>query len=259
MKHVLVADDDVAMRHLIVEYLTSHAFKVTAVSDSGQLKRVLACEPVDLVVLDFNLGREDGTDIVRNLTMKWDIPIIAISGDRLEEADRVVALELGATDFVSKPFGMREFLARIRVALRRRPISPQAKDRRSFHFSGWTLNLRQRQLISEESDEVKLTAGEFNLLVAFLERPRDVLTREQLLLASRVRGEEVYDRSVDVLILRVRRKLEADPANPRLIKTARGAGYFFDADVGIQHGDNGRLANSPYDNRMRVAHGPSPV
>ncbi|MBY3226141.1 response regulator [Rhizobium laguerreae] len=257
MKHVLVADDDVAMRHLIVEYLTLHAFKVTAVSDSGQLKRVLACEPVDLVVLDLNLGREDGSGIVRNLTTKWDIPIIAISGDRLEEADRVVALELGAIDFVSKPFGMREFLARARVALRRRPVSPRAKDRRSFHFSGWTLNLRQRRLISDEGDEVKLTAGEFNLLIAFLERPRDVLTREQLLLASRVRGEEVYDRSVDVLILRVRRKLEADPAKPRLIKTARGVGYFFDADVGIQQGDNGRL-NSPYDNRVRVAHGPTP-
>ncbi|MBB4232990.1 two-component system response regulator VirG [Rhizobium mongolense] len=259
MKHILVVDDDAAMRHLIVEYLTLHAFKVTAVSDSRQLNRVLACEPVDLVVLDLNLGREDGLDIVRNLTMKWVTPIIVISGDRLEEAEKVVALELGATDFVSKPFGMREFLARIRVALRRRPISPRAKDRRSFHFSGWTLNLRRRRLISEEGVEVKLTAGEFNLLVAFLEKPRDVLTREQLLLASRVRGEEVCDRSVDVLILRMRRKLEVDPANPRLIKTARGAGYFFDADVEIHYGDNGRPVSSPYDNSARAAHGPSPV
>ncbi|WP_289851755.1 response regulator [Sinorhizobium meliloti] len=236
MKHVLVIDDDVAMRHLIVEYLTTHAFKVTAVSESGQLHRVLSCEPVDLVVLDLNLGREDGLDIVRDLTRKSDIPIIIISGDRLEEAEKVVALELGATDFVPKPFGMREFLARIRVALRQRPIIPRTKDRRSFYFAGWTLNLKQRRLTSEQSGELKLTAGEFNLLVAFLEKPRDVLSREQLLLASRVRGEEVYDRSVDVLILRLRRKLEPDPANPRLIKTSRGAGYFFDADVEIHYG-----------------------
>ncbi|QPB24767.1 response regulator (plasmid) [Rhizobium sp. 007] len=236
LKHVLVIDDDVAMRHLIVEYLTIHAFKVTAVSDSRQLNRVLSCAPVDLVVVDLNLGREDGLEIIRNLATKSDIPIITISGDRLEEAEKVVALELGATDFVSKPFGMREFLARIRVALRQRPINPRAKDRRSFYFAGWKLNLNQRRLIFEQSGEVKLTAGEFNLLVAFLEKPRDVLSRERLLLASRVRGEEVHDRSVDVLILRLRRKLEPDPANPRLIKTSRGAGYFFDADVDTDYG-----------------------
>ncbi|MQW86654.1 response regulator [Sinorhizobium saheli] len=236
MKHVLVIDDDFAMRHLIAEYLTMHAFKVTAVTDSWQFNRVLTCEAVDLVVVDLNLGREDGLEIVRNLAKKSDVPVITISGDRLEEAEKVVALELGATDFIAKPFGMREFLARIRVALRGRQVSPKTKDRRSFHFAGWTLNLKQRQLISEQTGEVKLTSGEFNLLVAFLEKPRDVLSREQLLFASRVRGEEVYDRSVDVFILRLRRKLEVDPTNPRLIKTFRGAGYFFDADVEISYG-----------------------
>ncbi|WP_083338391.1 response regulator [Ensifer sp. LCM 4579] len=238
MKHVLVIDDDVAMRHLITEYLTMHAYKVTAVTDSWQFNRVLTCDAVDLAVVDLNLGREDGLDIVRNLATKSDVPIITISGDRVEEAEKVVALELGATDFVAKPFGMREFLARIRVALRERPVSRRTKDRRSFHFAGWTLNLKQRRLISEHSGEVKLTSGEFNLLIAFLEKPRDVLSREQLLFASRVRGEEVYDRSVDVFILRLRRKLEADPANPLLIKTSRGAGYFFDADVEISYGGN---------------------
>ncbi|MGH0276837.1 response regulator [Sinorhizobium meliloti] len=236
MKHVLVIDNDVAMRHLIEEYLTMHAFKVTALSDGGQLSRVLSCYPVDLVVLDLALGREDGLDIVRNLTSKTDIPVIVISGDRLEETEKVVALELGATDFVPKPFGMREFLARIRVGLRQRAVVPRTKDRRSFYFAGWTLNLKQRRVISEQRGELKLTAGEFNLLVAFLEKPREVLSREQLLLASRLRGEEVYDRSVDVVILRLRRKLEADPANPRLIKTFRGAGYFFEADVDIHYG-----------------------
>ncbi|MBO9126476.1 MULTISPECIES: response regulator [Rhizobium] len=236
LKHVLVIDDDVAMRHLIVEYLTVHAFKVTAVADSKQFNRVLSSETVDVAVVDLNLGREDGLEIVRTLATKSDVPIIIISGDRLEEADKVVALELGATDFIAKPFGTREFLARIRVALRVRPSVARTKDRRSFYFADWTLNLRQRRLISEEGAEVKLTAGEFNLLVAFLEKPRDVLSREQLLIASRVREEEVYDRSIDVLILRLRRKLEENATNPQLIKTARGAGYFFDADVNVSYG-----------------------
>lgn len=233
MKHVLVIDDDAAMRHLIADYLTIHAFKVTTVADKRHFNRVLSCDVVDLVVVDLNLGREDGLEIVRDLASKSDIPIVIISGYRLEEADKVVALELGATDFLAKPFGMREFLARVRVALREPHIGLRTKDRRCFYFAGWTLNIRQRRLTSEQHGEVRLTAGEFNLLVAFLEKPRDVLSREQLLIASRVREEEVYDRSVDVLILRLRRKLEADPANPRLVKTARRAGYFFDANVDV--------------------------
>ncbi|MCF1474824.1 response regulator [Agrobacterium vitis] len=236
MKHVLVIDDDAAMRHLITECLTVHALKVTAVSDSQQFNRVMSFETVDVVVVDLNLGREDGLEIVRSLATKSDVPIIIISGDRLEEADKVVALELGATDFIAKPFGTREFLARLRVALRVRPNVVRTKDRRLFCFADWTLSLRQRRLMSTQGSEVKLTAGEFNLLVAFLEKPGDVLSREQLLIACRVREEEVYDRSIDVLILRLRRKLERDSTNPKLIKTARGAGYFFDADVNISYG-----------------------
>src|SRR5262249_19829679 len=163
-KHVLVIDDDVTMRHVIVEYLTPRAFKVTAVADSKQFNRVLSCESVDLVVVDLDLRREAGLEIVRNMATKSEVPIIIISGDRLEESDKVVALELGATDFIAKPFGMREFLARIHVALRGRRTGPRTKDRRSFYFAGWTLNLKQRRLISEQSGEVRLTAGEFNLL-----------------------------------------------------------------------------------------------
>ncbi|MER9502749.1 winged helix-turn-helix domain-containing protein, partial [Mesorhizobium sp. M0587] len=201
-----------------------HALKVTAVHDSKQFDYVLSREPVDLVVVDLNLGREDGLAIVRNLATKSDVPIIVISGDRLDEAEKVVALELGATDFIPKPFGMREFLARIRVALRQRISSPRTREQRSFRFGAWKLSVKQRRLICAERGEVKLTACEFNLLIAFLENPRNVLSRERLLLASRVRGEEVYDRSIDVLIMRLRRKLEADAANPRLVKTSRGAG-----------------------------------
>ncbi|PBB31680.1 response regulator [Mesorhizobium sp. WSM3868] len=234
MKHVLVIDDDAAMRRLIAEYLTMHALKVTVVRDSKQFDYVLAHEPVDLVIVDLNLGREDGLAIVRNLATKSDVPIIVISGDRLDEAEKVVALELGATDFIAKPFGMREFLARIRVALRER--IPRTRDQRSFRFGAWKLSVKQRRLICEVRGEVKLTACEFNLLMAFLENPRNVLSRERLLLASRVRGEEVFDRSVDVMIMRLRRKLEVDAANPRLVKTSRGAGYFFNADVDVSYG-----------------------
>ncbi|TCL74841.1 response regulator [Rhizobium sp. BK251] len=235
MKHVLVVDDDTAMRHLLIDYLSQHAFKVSAVGDSQQMARILATEAVDLVVVDLNLGHEDGLEIVRNLSSKSDAPIIIISGDRLEEADKVVGLELGATDYVSKPFGMREFLARVRAALREKPLRPVAKDRKSYAFKGWILSLKQRRLLSDSNEEIKLTVGEFNLLVAFLNAPRQVLSREQLLSASRVHEEEIYDRSIDVLILRLRRKLEKDSSNPEIIKTERGVGYFFDADVTTEH------------------------
>ncbi|MET3523981.1 response regulator [Mesorhizobium abyssinicae] len=236
MKHVLVVDDDVAIQRLIVEYLAMHAFKVTAVGETRRFNHVLSREPVDLVIVDLNLGREDGLDIVRDLTPRSDVPIIVISGDRLDEAEKVVALELGASDFIAKPFGMREFLARIRVALRQRPRRPRAKDQRSFRFGAWKLAVKQRRLVCEGRGEVKLTSNEFDLLVAFLENPRVVLSREQLLHLSRMRGEEVFDRSVDVLILRVRRKLEVDPGKPRLIKTSHGVGYFLNADVDVSYG-----------------------
>jgi two-component system, OmpR family, response regulator len=231
LKHILVVDDDGAIRALLVDYLRQHALRVTAVATSQEVSRVFSTDPVDLVVVDLNLGHEDGMEIVRNLATRSDAPIIIISGDRLDEADKVVGLELGAIDYITKPFGMREFLARVRAGLRNRPIQPNGKDHRSYLFNQWKLSMRQRRLTSSDGEEVKLSAGEFNLLVAFLKSPKQILSREQLLSASRVHNEEVFDRSIDVLILRLRRKLEQDPSRPTLIKTERGAGYFFDTDV----------------------------
>ena len=231
MKHVLVIDDDSGMRNLIVDYLSQHAFRVTAIDGSRKLSQVLSNDTVDLIIVDLNLGHEDGLDIVRKLSSSSDSPIIIISGDRLDEADKVVGLELGAVDYVTKPFGTREFLARIRSCLRERPALSAKKDSRSYLFGDWALNVRLRKLVRGDADEVKLTAGEFNLLTAFVKSPRQILSREQLLSASRVHDEEVFDRSIDVLILRLRRKIESDPSQPKLIKTERGAGYFFDADV----------------------------
>lgn len=233
LKHILVVDDDPDMRSLIAGYLSQHAFRVTPVSNSQQMNRVISNEIVDIIIVDLNLGHEDGLEIVRTFSTLSDAPIIIISGDRLEEADKVVGLELGADDYITKPFGLREFLARIRALLREKPAPKIERDRRAYHFDRWTLNVRSRTLASHEGEELKLTAGEFNLLTALLRSPRRVLTREQLLAASRVSDEEVFDRSIDVLILRLRRKLEEMPSMPALIKTERGIGYVFDADVTI--------------------------
>ena len=246
MKHILIIDDDPAIRSLLVDYFKKYAFRVSAVSDSQGMARILATEPVDLVVVDLNLGFEDGLEIVRNLSSKSDAPIIIISGDRLEEADKVVGLELGASDYITKPFGMREFLARVRSVLREKPKKNIAKDRKTYIFQNWSLSLKERRLYSTEGMDIRLTAGEFNLLVAFLEAPRQILSREQLLAASRVHDEEVYDRSIDVLILRLRRKLESDSSIPNLIKTERGVGYFFNADVTTRQNVTKSAMQAPY-------------
>lgn len=235
MKHVLVIDDDTSMRSMLIDYLSQHALRVTGIKNSQELPRILGADPVDLVIVDLNLGEEDGLDIVRKLSSSSDLPIIIISGDRLDEADKVVGLELGAVDYVTKPFGTRELLARVRSSLRERPLFQHNKDRKIYRFGDWVLNVKLRKLVYCDDQEVKLTAGEFNLLTAFLKAPCQVLTREQLLAASRVHNEEVFDRSIDVLILRLRRKLEKNPSKPDLIKTERGVGYVFDADVTVTH------------------------
>ena len=234
MKHIVVVDDDSKLRSLLIDYLSQHAFRVTGVKDSHQLSQVLQSEEIDLVIVDLNLGHEDGLEIVRTLSGKSDVPIIIISGDRLEETDKVVGLELGASDYVTKPFGLREFLARVRVALRVRPTVADKKDVKIYTFDKWVLNVKLRHLTSSGDIQTKLTAGEFNLLAAFLDAPRQILSREQLLAASRVHDNGIFDRSIDVLILRLRRKLEDDPSNPKLIQTERGAGYVFDADVSVE-------------------------
>jgi two-component system OmpR family response regulator len=234
VKHILIVDDDSKFRALLIDYLSQHAFRVTGVKDSRQVSQVLASETVDLVVVDLNLGHEDGLDIVRTLAGKSDAPSIIISGDRLDETDKVVGLELGAADYMTKPFGLREFLARVRAAVRVKPPVQERRDQKVYSFASWELNVKRRQLLREGGNEVKLTAAEFNLLTAFLDTPRQVLSREQLLTASRVHDEEIFDRSIDVLILRLRRKLEEDASNPRLILTERGAGYIFDTEVAVE-------------------------
>jgi two-component system, OmpR family, response regulator len=237
MRHVLVVDDDPSMRDVIGNYLESQNFQVSAVSDGRGMTRVLADKAVDLIILDLKLTNEDGLDLMRGLGDRSDVPIILVTGHRRDETDRVVGLELGADDYLTKPFGLRELLARVRAVLRR----SEAAERRSrndtkrirYRFAGWELNMRTRALTAPTGKTGALTAGEFNLLTAFLRSPQQILSREQLLAASRVHDEEVFDRSVDIQILRLRRKLEANPSEPQLIRTERGAGYIFAAAVEI--------------------------
>jgi two-component system, OmpR family, response regulator len=242
VKHILVVDDDPSMRSLLTDYLSQHAFRVTCVVDSQQASRVLKLETVDILVVDLNLGQEDGLEIVRKFPAFCEAPIIIISGDRFEEADKVVGLELGATDYITKPFGLREFLARIRASLRSKPATRPPTAKLSYSFDEWVLSVRSRTL-DREGSRTKLTTGEFNLLTAFLDAPKQILSRAELLSASRVHDEEVFDRSIDVLILRLRRKLEDNPSNPKLIKTERGAGYIFDADVSVKERPRIRFKN----------------
>ncbi|MER8907524.1 winged helix-turn-helix domain-containing protein [Mesorhizobium sp. M0854] len=221
---------------MLTNYLESQNFRVSAVADSRAMSRVLNEKPVDLTILDMRLADEDGFDIMRQLGSPPEAPIIIITGHRCDEVDRVVGLELGADDYITKPFGLRELLARIRAVLRRsRSTQPQPRGKKPirYRFAGWELDMRMRRLRSAAGEATPLTAGEFNLLTAFLKSPQQILSREQLLAASRVHDEEVFDRSIDVQILRLRRKLEVNPSEPKLIVTERGAGYIFATAVEV--------------------------
>lgn len=234
MQTIAVVDDDPSVRNLLVDFLSKHSFKAFALEDGTQLQGYMNAQAVDLVIVDMNLGEKDGLEIVRTLNDKPDLPVIIISGDRIEETDKVEGLEAGANDYITKPFGMQEFLARVRVALRGRKDRKNIIANSVYVFDGWRVNTRHRKLRDASGEHVKLTSTEYNLLMAFLKSPKQTLSREQLLIASRVYDQEIFDRSIDVVILRLRRKLELDPSNPRYIKTARGIGYHFDADVRIE-------------------------
>jgi DNA-binding response OmpR family regulator len=232
--HVLAVDDDPSIRALLADYLADHDLRVTTVASGAELTRVMASETVDLVVLDVRLPGEDGMQIARRLRESSAIPILMLTG-RAEEADRVMGLELGADDYLTKPFSSRELLARIRALLRRAQAQTSVADAlaraRAYRFGGWELNIGLRRLRAPDGAAVELANGEFSLLAAFLCSPQRVLSRDQLLDLSRLHNAEVYDRSIDVQILRLRRKIEVDPARPRFIVTQRGAGYLFDAPV----------------------------
>ena len=234
--HILVVDDDPQIRELLEEYLTENALRVSVVSSGRQMAKILADEAIDLVVLDLRLAGEDGMAIAKTLREQSAIPIVMLTGVR-DEADRVMGLELGADDYLTKPFSPRELLARIRTVLRRTKGAALTQARqqevRAYRFADFELNLRTRRLKRRDGRAIELTNGEFNLLAALLAAPQRILTRDQILEASRVYDNEVYDRSIDVQVLRLRRKIESDPTQPQFIVTERGVGYTFNSPVEV--------------------------
>src|SRR3989440_5077372 len=231
--HVLLVDDDPTIRDLVCDYLGKNDLRVSAVADGAAMQAVLTQHVVDLVLLDLKLRAEDGMVLARRLRDESEIPILMLTG-RSEEADRVMGLELGADDYLTKPFSPRELLARIKTILRRRRAEVrQGKPEgiRAYRFEGWELNLNTRRLAAPDGGTVALSNGEVRLLVVLLGAPSRILSRDQLLDLSRLHNDEVYNRSVDVQIMRLRRKIEKDPAEPRYIRTERGAGYLFGVPV----------------------------
>jgi two-component system OmpR family response regulator len=226
----LVVEDDHTMRHLVINYLAEHDIRAISASRRDEVAGLLVREEPNLVILDLRLGQEDGLDLLREIRSNSDVPVIITTGHRRDEIDRVVGLELGADDYITKPFGLRELLARIRAVLRRREAGQVAvqrdPERGRCRFGGWQLDRRIRRLADPNGIPVALTKGEYALLIAFLDAPQRPLSREHLLQATRIH-EDVFDRSIDVQVLRLRRKLETNPNAPRVILTERGVGYVF--------------------------------
>ena len=265
---ILVVDDDEALQTLLINYLSGYGMQVHGASTAAEAQKAVSSLQYDLVLLDMGLPDGDGMELARRWRADHTISIICVTG-RIEEADRVMGLELGADDYITKPFSLREVLARIRAVTRRieRSVSPASaigaesamagmphtspvtqwsngiggsggalppttrnKHPRAYHFAGWSLNLNTRRLLRPEGQQVSLTNAEFNLLAVFLGVPKRIVSREQLLERTRA-FDDIFDRAIDVQILRLRRKLEIDAKNPKLLCTERGVGYFLNTEV----------------------------
>lgn len=234
--HIMVVDDDFEIRQLLGQFLREHGFQVTLAGNGREMLQYLKSQDIDLFIMDVMMPGDDGFELCRKIRQKSGAPIImatAVSG----ETDRIVGLELGADDYVVKPFNVRELLARIKAILRRTREggkSPDLEERESLmklNFSGWLLDQATRRLVSPDQMEVNLSSGEYDLLLVFLMHPQRVLGRDRLLDMAKNRADIPFDRSIDVQVSRLRQKLEADPKQPELIKTVRGGGYMFTSAV----------------------------
>ncbi len=229
-QHIFVVDDEAAARDMVGDYLRMHGFEVTLCDGGAALREALAKDRADLVVLDLNMPEEDGLSLVRHLKQTGNVPVIMLTATA-SPIDRVVGLELGADDYLAKPAELRELLARIRSVLRRAAApAPAAEKRNEVRIGTKWLDLDARRLFDESGHEEILTASEFNLLKAFADNPRRVLSRERLLDLAQARDPDAFDRAIDVRITRIRKKIEPDPGNPQVIRTVRGAGYMFSPD-----------------------------
>jgi two-component system OmpR family response regulator len=232
--HILVVDDHRDIRDLVSRFLTKHGYRVTTAADGKAMRRTLEVGRIDLIVLDLMLPGEDGLTLCRDLRAESQIPVIMLTAMG-EETDRIIGLEMGADDYLAKPFNPRELLARIKAVLRRSQGLPRAlrleEDVSRVAFAGWTFDLSRRELITPDGVVLPLSKGEFTLLQAFVEHPRRVLSRDQLLDLARGRSANVFDRSIDTQVSRLRRKIEDDATNPEIIKTIWGDGYMFTPEV----------------------------
>jgi two-component system, OmpR family, response regulator len=227
--HILIVDDQRDVCDVVQEYLTGEGYRVSIALNGDEMRRVLAQSPVDLVILDLMLPGEDGLALARSLRSESSLGIVIVTG-RGDLVDRIIGLEMGADDYLPKPFNLRELLARVKSVLRR--IQTQAAERtptaRSrVRFAGWELDLSSRALTAPSGEQVRLTTGEYELLAAFVANANQVLSRDRLLDLARNREAGPFDRTIDVQVGRLRRKIEDDPQNPNLIKTVRGGGYIF--------------------------------
>jgi two-component system OmpR family response regulator len=225
--HILVVEDEAEIAELLRRYLSTQGYQVSTAGGGAAMRTVMASAEIDLVLLDLGLPGEDGLELMRTLRQQSTVAVIVVTG-RGEPVDRIVGLEVGADDYVAKPFDVRELAARVRSVLRRtlECRAPASIDRADvFRFAGWALDLGARELTSPSGKPVELTTGEFDLLAAMVKSPGKVFSRDELLEATRNRSGGPFDRTIDVQVGRLRRKLEADPQNPQLIKSVRGAGY----------------------------------
>ncbi|MBL8569111.1 MAG: response regulator [Phreatobacter sp.] len=232
-QHIMVVDDEPAARDMVGDYLKMHGFRVTLCDGAASLRQAIQSDRPDLVVLDLNMPEEDGLSVIRDLKRRMPVPVIMLTATA-SPVDRIVGLELGADDYLAKPCELRELLARIRSVLRRAVAPAQAPgqigQRETVRFGTKTLDLTAHVLRDDAGDEHALTSSEFNLLKAFAENPRRVLSRDKLLDLAGARDPDAFDRAIDVRITRIRKKIEPDPDTPAFIKTVRGAGYMFMPD-----------------------------
>ena len=232
-EHLLIVDDDKEIRNLLSDYLEQADYRVTAVGDGKAMRRVLEANRIDLVILDLMLPGEDGLTLCRELRSKTNLPVLMLTA-RSDEVDRIIGLEMGADDYLAKPFNPRELLARIKSVVRRAQALPPNMETDKVHtlrFAGWTLDVTTRNITAEDGLVVPLSGAEYRLLRVFLDHPQKVLAREQLLELANGREAILFDRSIDVLVGRLRKRLRDDSREPTLIKTVRGEGYVLAASV----------------------------
>jgi two-component system OmpR family response regulator len=227
--HILVVDDHREIRDLVSRALVREGYRVSTAIDGRAMRKALADSRIDLVLLDLMLPGEDGLSLCRSLRAESNTPVIMLTA-KGDEVDRVIGLEMGADDYMAKPFGSRELLARIKAVLRRAGNATAAGSKsppKHYRFDNWVLETGARELLREDGVAVPLSTGEYDLLITLVERPQRVLSREQLLDLARGRGATAFDRSIDTQVSRLRKKLERDPGDPKIIKTVWGGGYMF--------------------------------